>query len=331
MFKRKMVYKITLGYVIIVLITLCAVGIFFITGFRDYTFKTNMQARAKEIAKVAEPYLTKDSDINEYDPFFELLDSFAGSRIWVSDKNGNIVAMSSGDLRLNPGNNESNLDASAREMISKALKGENVVQEGYVTYYNEDTLSVGVPVLGEKNNIIGTVFLHSPVLSITSVVDNVFNFFIIAIILAFIMTGLLGVFYSYLITKPIKLMNNIAMEMTRGNYDVRTNIRQKDEIGELGNSLDLLASKLGYTIDQLFQERNKLNDIIASISEGILAFDVNMKLNVMLPYLMRYMGHASLKSTCYYIHFVPEFFSTFNDITKVLSDILPEVDDEATS
>lgn len=53
-------------------------------------------------------------------------------------------------------------------------------------------------------------------------------------------------------------------------------------------------------------------------------------INVMLPYLMRYMGHASLKSTCYYIHFVPEFFSTFNDMTKVLSDILPEVDDEAT-
>ncbi len=33
--------------------------------------------------------------------------------------------------------------------------------------------------------------------------------------------------------------------------------------------------------------------------------------NTMLPYLMRYMGHSSLKSTFYYLHLVPDFFSTF--------------------
>jgi len=50
-------------------------------------------------------------------------------------------------------------------------------------------------------------------------------------------------------------------------------VDRKDELGQLGNSLDLLALELGSTINQLFQEKGKLKDIISSISEGIIAFD----------------------------------------------------------
>lgn len=50
-----------------------------------------------------------------------------------------------------------------------------------------------------------------------------------------------------------------------------------------------------------------------------------LDINVMLPYLMRYMGHKNIKETLYYFHFVPEFFPTYNSITGNTEDILPEV------
>lgn len=53
-------------------------------------------------------------------------------------------------------------------------------------------------------------------------------------------------------------------------------------------------------------------------SEGI---DVN----VMLPYLMRYMGHATVKQTLYYFHFVPEFYEIYREMTEDLESLLPEV------
>jgi integrase/recombinase XerD len=37
------------------------------------------------------------------------------------------------------------------------------------------------------------------------------------------------------------------------------------------------------------------------------------------------MGHASLESTFYYLHLVPEFFPTFSEKTKILEELLPEV------
>jgi integrase len=53
-----------------------------------------------------------------------------------------------------------------------------------------------------------------------------------------------------------------------------------------------------------------------------------LDLNVMIAYLMRYMGHQTINETLYYFRFVPEFYPTYNEITESSEDILPEVPDE---
>jgi len=47
--------------------------------------------------------------------------------------------------------------------------------------------------------------------------------------------------------------------------------------------------------------------------------------NAMLPYLARYMGHASLESTYYYVHTSPDFMNSYADITRDGEMLLPEV------
>jgi two-component system sensor histidine kinase ResE len=62
MFKNKLVFKITLGYTLITLISLLIVGLFFINMFREYSFQNkenSMINRAREIAKVSAPYLSE--------------------------------------------------------------------------------------------------------------------------------------------------------------------------------------------------------------------------------------------------------------------------------
>ncbi len=50
--------------------------------------------------------------------------------------------------------------------------------------------------------------------------------------------------------------------------------------------------------------------------------------NVMLAFLMRYMGHAHIKSTLYYFHFVPEYFGAFAQKARALESLVPEVPHE---
>jgi integrase len=47
--------------------------------------------------------------------------------------------------------------------------------------------------------------------------------------------------------------------------------------------------------------------------------------NAMLPYLSRYMGHASFDSTYYYIHTSPDFMNAYDAITQASQSLLPEV------
>ena len=46
---------------------------------------------------------------------------------------------------------------------------------------------------------------------------------------------------------------------------------------------------------------------------------------VMLPYLARYMGHADIESSFYYIHTSPEFLHAYAHLTAASQSLLPEV------
>lgn len=122
------------------------------------------------------------------------------------------------------------------------------------------------------------------------------DYLLLGTVLSCLIATFLGIVYSQRFTKPLKIMHNAASEMTQGNYGIRTAIRQNDEIGELSNSLDKLASELEYTIDQLFQEKDKLNDIISSMSDGIVAFDTEMKLLNYNETLMTLLGYSNIFS-----------------------------------
>ena len=47
---------------------------------------------------------------------------------------------------------------------------------------------------------------------------------------------------------------------------------------------------------------------------------------VMLPYLMRYMGHASLESTYSYIHLIPDYFPQYSALTAFTEVLISEVE-----
>jgi integrase len=50
-----------------------------------------------------------------------------------------------------------------------------------------------------------------------------------------------------------------------------------------------------------------------------------MDIHAMLPYLMRYMGHASLDSTYYYLHLTPDFFPQYASLAASAQNLIPEV------
>ena len=245
MIKKNITFKLTFGFISIVLISTLSIGIIAIYLFKDNIYKVkenNLTKHASEIAETLQPYLKSDSNKEELYKILNLIDDIDNAKVSVIDSNQNLITASDSDYSD-----------------------------------NEETMSVTVPIK-DNDKIIGTVVVNSSISDLSNSLDKFFVYLIWGIVGEAIIVGLLGYYFSKNISSPIKKINLSALELARGNYGIETNIYQKDEIGELSSSFDLLSLKLKYIINELFEEKNKLSNIITSISEGIIALDKNLQI-----------------------------------------------------
>jgi two-component system sensor histidine kinase ResE len=282
MFNKKIASKLTAGFIVIVMLSMLTIGILFIQLFRQYTFDSiekTMLTRAHNISDTIAENTQSNGQMRGFRGFMHFIDTLAEAKVWITDSRGNPAEIPEMGMGMSPGHSFSPepLPAEAEEVMRKVLSGKDSVSESFSGVYKETTLTVGVPILDSYKRVTGSVFLHSPVTGITGTLNKAISILSVSLLASLLLAVGLGIFYSLLFTKPLKAMNHTAIEMARGNYSVRTGISRQDEFGQLGNSLDLLASKLSFTIDQLFQEKGKITDIISSISEGIVAFDLKLQ------------------------------------------------------
>jgi two-component system sensor histidine kinase ResE len=296
MFKKKIAVKLIAGFIVIVLISMLTLGIIFLELFRQYAFQNHEQTmltRARTIAAAMADTTQSNGQMRGLGSWMRFLDTLAEANVWLTDSQGNLTQFSGLGQMMGQGNgqgsgqtngtgqhffyNSEPLPAEAENVILEVLDGKESISKSFSSVYKEATITVGVPILNLQNQVIGTVLLHSPVTGVTAVFNKAFGIFALSLLLALLLAIVMGIFYSLQFTRPLKAMNRTAMAITKGDYSTRTGIKRQDELGQLGNSLDILAVKLGSTINQLFQEKGKLNDIISSISEGIIAFDLLLK------------------------------------------------------
>jgi len=298
--RSRITAKMTAGYILIVVMSILLAAILFITSFSIRTFgdrRNEMLSRAREIAKAAGPFLSQrgNAEINrdEYDNMWDILDLSLDVIVLIfnSDRKPVLSSRLGGkqgkNMRIpwNVPDYLKDLPEPLSAFFNDIYEGNEVLREFRPVYpytlpgsENDMLLMAGVPSLDSDNRINGAVIVILPVKDITGAIDRVFILLLAAMFIAIIFTGILSKYFSSSITRPLRLMNRSAVEMTQGNYSVRTDIIQDDEIGQLASSLDLLSAKIEYTVDQLFQEKDKLHHLFESITEGIMAFDTKFSL-----------------------------------------------------
>ncbi len=69
------------------------------------------------------------------------------------------------------------------------------------------------------------------------------------------------------IVKPLSELNNAAIELANGNFDVDINIHTDDEVGELGQSIDKTVTRLKEYIDYI----DEISEVLGNMADGKLA------------------------------------------------------------
>ena len=110
----------------------------------------------------------------------------------------------------------------------------------------------------EGTEIDAYILLRANVESIEESVKIANNFLAYIGILAVIIGTVAMLFISKKFTRPILDLSGIAKKMSDLDFDVKYKVKSKDEIGELGNSINALSDKLETTITELKQANNEL-------------------------------------------------------------------------
>ncbi|MBI2315344.1 PAS domain S-box protein [Candidatus Daviesbacteria bacterium] len=100
-------------------------------------------------------------------------------------------------------------------------------------------------------------------------------------LIAMIATAIAIVFVFWFL-KPLDNLIKSAKIFTEGNFNARMDIKTNDEFENVAQSFNLMADKLSKTFQSIehgqmlaITERDKLNQILASVIDGIIALDFN--------------------------------------------------------
>lgn len=271
--------KLMITHLVIVFISIAVLGIFLAQLLENYFLsqkESELVTKGVELSEITAQYLRKDIDEATTNYLINSLEGFVGARVWVVDKTGLIRMVSRGNAcRPHKMMAQAGFKLAPEETMN-VLQGEIYKQIGETPHFQEPMVSVGVPIVDEynkNNNVMGAVFLHAPVTGVTETLYKVYSYLLIATIIAILLALLLAVYLSKTISKPLLEINSAALDMARGNYQTRVRVESKDEIGELAQSFNYMSDKLSQTIDALHQEKSKIESLITSLHEGVIATD----------------------------------------------------------
>lgn len=272
MLNNKIALKLSLSFALALIIFSIIISGVFLVLFKQYTVdlhKTQLQNYAQSLAQS----LSSGKRYNGmgYGAHLYFSSEIMGYNVWIVDENMNVITPRNMQHHkmMHVNYTFSELPPNASEVIREVFQDKTVFSEGFSDVLSQLTLTVGVPIKDANGKVWGAVLLHSPVEGTTDGIYQGLMILGISIILALIIVLALAILFSYFFTKPLTKMKSVAMQLAEGNYQAKCNIKQKDEVGELANVMDLLAGRLDEASKESLKLEQMRKDFVSNISHEL--------------------------------------------------------------
>lgn len=183
---------------------------------------------------------------------FDEFENTLKTSIWFYAPDGNLIAASNKEENLKVPENLKNLDSTLDLEQNFSKIGT------FYDIFDGMMISIGIPLYTEEE-MKGYLVLHTAVTELDSLQDEMLKIMYMPFLVALLVVGIVLAYLSGTVLRPIAKINNTAREYAKGNFEARTGVVRKDELGELSDSLEYMASELS----KLDEYRK---DFIANIS-----------------------------------------------------------------
>lgn len=157
----------------------------------------------------------------------------------------------------------------ALKEVESALEGYDSNQV-YKLPNGENVMYVGVPI-SERNEVMGVVLASSSIDDLLQNVNLTLRRVALLSGIGLLFTGMVAFLFAQVIASPIEKMIQLVRSFSRGNFGVSIKIEANDEIGQLAESFNDMASK----INQVDEQRRKF---VSNVSHELRTPLTSMKI-----------------------------------------------------
>lgn len=168
---------------------------------------------------------------------FDEFEDTLKTSVWYFAADGTLIAASNAGNYNKLPNNIHSLDEKLNLTKGFTKTG------SFYDIFNGTMISIGLPVFTEDEQK-GFLILHTSMTELDSLQNNMLNIMYMPFLVMILVVGVVLAYLSGTVLRPIAKINNTAREYAKGNFEARTGVKRKDELGELSDSLEYMASEL---------------------------------------------------------------------------------------
>lgn len=220
-------------------------------------YALSLEAQARVIAEAVRPQLARSADFRAVEQAAKAYQWRKGVYVGVRDPSG-------GKPHLGPG------QPPPPPEVLQAAQGKVATAQRWDEDTGEVRIFAAAPVL-QGARVVGVVHISAPRLWVERQLHQIWWAFLAAGALALAAGTFLGLRISRSVTRPLKELERGAQALIRGQYGSAVPVRGTDEVGRLAEAFNRMADQLAQTIERLQQERNRLEAVLASLRDAVLA------------------------------------------------------------
>ncbi|MCE5301041.1 MAG: hypothetical protein LLG37_09270 [Spirochaetia bacterium] len=302
--KKTIFSKIFFGYLIGAIILSGLITAISFSAVRSHyisTLGTNLENEAKVISSAVMPYL-EPLNSRGMDNFVKRAAAGISTRITVVGADGTVLADSEADTPVM--DNHAN-----RPEIMEAMRGTPGRSTRYSNTFGERLLYYAMPIQGKGGGVTAVVraSLH------LNRVDDLMRTLLEKVLLITICVIILSLIAAYAMSRhiyaPIAELHSASKAVAGRNFDVRVDLREKDELWEFAESFNFMTEEIKNLFAEKMAKQAQMDTVISSITEGLLVVDEKGRILIVNNSFKKLAGAEISEGMFYWESFLPVKFN----------------------
>lgn len=172
-------------------------------------------------------------------PYMALIEQVTSCNVYLIDTYHNVTGYFDGVVQTVP---NPLLPGYIEQAIALGFIGKTPVTKAELE--GETHLTACMPVMNDESKVLGVVLLETTLRELGFAQVPSATILLTSCLIASCLAVFLASFFSHGLMRPIASLERVAQALADGEYQTRTCLTRKDELGSLAHSMDILAQRL---------------------------------------------------------------------------------------